>query len=53
MFIVLQSKNQKYGDPTFNLDETLLFTTNPLRPSEVGLVEDKEYATRNYHCERI
>ena len=51
--IVLQSKKQKHGDPTFNLDDTPPFTINPPTTSEVELVDDEEYAVRNNHGEGI
>ena len=53
MSIVLQSKKQKYGDPTFNLDDTPPLTTNPPIGSEVELVDDEDYSARNDHCEGI
>ena len=53
MSIVLQSKKQKDGDPTFNLDDIPPFTLNPPRPREAKLVDDYHYAVRQDHCEGI
>ena len=53
MSIVLKSKKQKYGDPTFNLDDTPPFTTTTPRTNEVELVDDDEYAVRNDHGEGL
>jgi hypothetical protein len=53
MFIVLQSKKQKYGEESLNLDDTLPFSTNPPTTREVELVDDEEYAARKDHCEGI
>ncbi|XP_054797583.1 uncharacterized protein LOC129302714 [Prosopis cineraria] len=54
--IVLLGKKQiidvEDDDSTFNLDETLPFTINLPRSTEVDLVDD-EYAIRDDHCEGI
>ena len=48
LFIVLQRKKQKDGDPILNLDDTPPFTTNPPIASEVlDFVDDEDYAARN------
>ena len=53
MSIVLQSKTQKYDEESFNLADTPPFTTNPRTTRKVELIDDKEYAVRNDHCEGV
>ena len=53
MSIVLQSKKQKYGEESFDLDDTPPFSTNPHTTREVELVDDDEDVARKDHCEGI